>query len=119
MTLRHVRLELARTPDHPGGSIHCGYEFNIFLQPDGLFDAKAWAKAKKDCTVRRFWEGEADEVGLIERQGDRWVFSYDPTTEEDDEPMFRLGDHKVAPGEYISITEHDGVQRTFRVVFVR
>ena len=63
--------------------------------------------------------GEADEIGLIERQDDRWVFSYDPTTETDDEPMFRLGDHKVAPGEYISITEHDGVQRAFRVVFVR
>ncbi len=33
--------------------------------------------------------------------------------------MFRLEDHRFAQGEYLSITEHDGVQRAFRIVFVR
>jgi hypothetical protein len=119
MALKHVRLELARTPDHPEGSIRCGYELNLPLDADGKFDAVAWKSHKKDCTVRRFWEGEADEIGEIVKAGRSWAFSYDPTTETDDEPMFRLEDHKFKQGEYVSITEHDGVQRTFRVVYVR
>lgn len=119
MALRHVRLELARTPDHPEGSIHCGYEFNLPLTDDGHFDLSAWESAKKDCTVRRFWEGEDDEMGELVRLEKGWAFSYDPDTEEDDEPMFRLEDHVFKQGEYLSITEHDGVQRTFRIVYVR
>jgi hypothetical protein len=119
MALRHVRLELARTPDHPDGSIHCGYEFNLPLKADGHVDLEAWPAVNDDCTVRRFWEGEDDENGEVIRVGKGWAFSYDPTTDEDDEPMFRLEDHVFKPGEYVSITEHDGEQRTFRVVYVR
>jgi hypothetical protein len=119
MALRHVRLELARTPDHPSGSIHCGYELNLPLDETGKFDAAAWKSESDKCTVRRFWEDEDDENGQLIKVGRGWAFSYDPDTDEDDEPMFRLEDHRFAEGEYISITEHDGVQRTFRVVFVR
>jgi hypothetical protein len=67
--------------------------------------------------VRRFWQGQDDESGAIERKGNRWVFSYEPG-EEDDEPVFRLGDHVFKPGEYISITEHSGEQFTFLVASV-
>ena len=35
---------------------------------------------------------------------------------DDDESGYRFGAHAFAPGEYVSITEHDGVQRTFKVV---
>lgn len=119
MALKHVRLELARTTDHPEGSIHCGYELNLPLDADGRFDHEAWKAQAKECTVRRFWEGEDDEMGVLVKAGRGWAFSYDPDTEEDDEPMFRLDEHRIAPGEYVSITEHDGVQRTFRVTFVR
>ena len=38
--------------------------------------------------------------GTIERKGKRWVFSYEEG-DEDDEPVFRLGDHVFKPGEYI------------------
>lgn len=119
MALRHVRLELARTPDHPDGSIHCGYEFNLPLAEDGRFDLGTWESSQDECTVRRFWEGEDDESGHLIRVGNGWAFSYDPDTDEDDEPMFRLEDHTFKPGEYVSITEHDGEQRTFRIVYVR
>jgi hypothetical protein len=119
MALKHVRLELARNPDHPQGSSHCGYELNLPLDAAGKFDSAAWKAHKKDCTVRRFWEGESDEMGEIVKAGRSWAFSYDPTTETDDEPLFRLEDHRFKQGDYVSITEHDGVQRTFRVVYVR
>ncbi len=119
MALRHIRLELARTPDHPDGSIHCGYEFNLPLTDEGRFDLAEWKKRMDECTVRRFWEGEDDEQGVLERLSRGWAFSYDPRSEDDDEPLFRLEDHVFKAGEYISITEHDDVQRTFKVVYVR
>ena len=55
MAMHHVRLELARTPDHPGGSLKCGYELNLPLTGDGRFDADDWQNRQHDCTVRRFW----------------------------------------------------------------
>jgi len=33
--------------------------------------------------------------------------------------LFRLGEHRLYEGEYVSITEHDGIQRTFRVARAR
>jgi hypothetical protein len=118
MALRHIRLELARTPHHPEGSIHCGYEMNLPLDGADKFDPAGWKAHRKNCTVRRFWKGEDDETGQIVKVGKGWAFSYEPGA-DDDEPMFRLEQHRFRPGDYLSITEHDGVQRTFKVVFVR
>jgi hypothetical protein len=69
--------------------------------------------------VRRFWAGETDETGtLIHTRGRGWAFSYVPDDDSDDEPIFRFDGHVFMPGEYVSITEHDGVQRPFRVTRV-
>ena len=38
--------------------------------------------------------------------------------DEGEEPIFRFNRHSFVEGEYVSITEHDGVQRTFRVTEV-
>ena len=119
MPMTHIRLELARTPDYPEGSVRCGYEMNLPLDAAGRFDPDGWKAHKLDCRVRRFWEGEDDEHGQLVKAGRGWVLSYDPDTDADDEPLFRLEQHSFRPGDYVSITEHDGVQRTFRVVFVR
>jgi hypothetical protein len=116
--LRSVRLELARVAGSPAGDPECGYELVAPLDDDGHLDAAAWRQQRARCTVRRFWRGEADEAGeLLHTRGGRWVFSYRPGT-EDDEPIFRMDRHSFAPGEYVSITEHDGVTRPFRVVSV-
>ncbi|HEX6980636.1 MAG TPA: hypothetical protein VF342_15205 [Alphaproteobacteria bacterium] len=119
MNLKRIRLELARTKDFPEGNSRCGYELVAPLTPDGHLDAKAWGKVRTACTVRRFWEGEDDENGnLIHKSDGRWVFSYAPG-DDDDEPIFRLDRHVFKEGEYISITEHDGVTRPFRIVSIR
>lgn len=115
--LKKIRLELARNPKFPEGSRNHGYEIVAPLTGDGHLDVDAWTKAKDKCTVRRFWQGEDDEQGHIERKRNRWVFSYAPG-DDDDEPIFRLGDHVFKPGEYISITEHSGEQFTFLVASV-
>ena len=46
------------------------------------------------------------------------MFSYAPG-QDDDEPIFKFDRHVMKQGEYVSITEHDGVMRPFRIVSVR
>ena len=118
MSLKTIRLELARTKDHPAGDPSHAYEFRAPLDSSGRFDRFRWAAEKEFCVVRRLENGvEAEQGLLILTRGGKWVFSYAPGT-EDDEGLFRLSEHRFAPGEYLSITEHDGVQRAFRVVSV-
>lgn len=114
MTLKRIRLELARDREFPNGSREHGYDFIAPLDEDGHLLAVEWRTNKDRCRVRRFWPGTADEIGrLVHRRGGTWAFDYDPTTDEDDEPGFKFDRHRFVPGEFVSITEHDGVQRTF------
>ncbi|MCA0200081.1 MAG: hypothetical protein LCH56_04500 [Proteobacteria bacterium] len=118
MSLKSVILELARNSQAPHGDRDWRYEFRAPLDERGYFDPKAWDDFKELCTVRRFQNGALAETGLLCRTaGGRFFFSYRPGF-EDDEPVFRFADHRFAPGEYVTITEHDGVARTFRVVGV-
>jgi len=113
-----VRLELARTKEHPAGSPLHGYEMRVPLNEEGLLDEAEWREHKKGAVVRRFWQGEPDEVGhLIHTRHRKWAFSYAPG-EEDDEPFFHLETHSLKAGEYVTITEHDGESYPFRIVHV-
>lgn len=117
--LRTVRLELARTRGFPEGSPSHGYEFTAPLTADGRIDEAAWRTQRKQCTVRRFWKGEADQLGrLIHTRHGTWAFSYAPG-EDDDTPFVHLESHVLKPGEYVSIREHGGDTLPFRVAFVR
>lgn len=119
MKLSTIRLELARSHDFPSGSRDRGYEFAAPLTQDGHIDAEAFDKARDQCKVRRFWPGEDDKTGNLERtRSQRWVFSYAPG-EEDDEAFYRLDQHLFRPGEYVTIHEPDGRDYTFRVASVR
>ncbi|CAO3427224.1 hypothetical protein [Azospirillum argentinense] len=119
MPLKTIRLELARTADHPEGSAEHGYEFTAPLTSDGHLDLEEWRDRKAVCTVRRFWRGEDEQTGHLVHRGKGWLFDYDADDSDDDEPIFRFDRHTLVEGEYISITEHDGVQRPFRIVSVR
>lgn len=118
MTLKKIRLELARTKEFPDGNAACGYEVAAPLDAQGHIDQAGWKSSKDRCTVRRFWAGQDDERGLLIHSHNRWVFSYAPG-EDDDEPVFKLDRHIFKTGEYITITEHDGVARPFRIVSVK
>ncbi len=118
MALRSIRLELARTPDHPAGSARHGYEFVAPLDSSGHLDPRGWAQFKAACTVRRFWGEAEDQHGtLVHRRDGKWVFSYAPG-DDDDEPIFRLDRHAFVQGDYVSVTEHDGITRPFRIAAV-
>jgi hypothetical protein len=119
VTLRRVRLELARSAETPEGSAARGYEFVAPLDARGRLDASEWTQSRAFCIVRRFWNGEEQRGHLVHREGDVWAFHYDFGGESvPDEPGYRLGRHVFRPGEYVSFTEQDGVMRTFRVAAV-
>ncbi len=113
--LQRIRLELARTPEFPEGSSEHGYEFVAPLTTEGHIDPKAWAESKERCRVSRF-SGQEVENGMLRHVGHGWRFDYDGRSTEDDEPFFKLDRHALTPGAYVSITEHDGVMRPFKVV---
>ncbi len=117
--LSRVRLNLARSEEFPGGSANHGYEFVAPIGEDGHIDADIWKQERDHCRVRRFWEGEPDDIGhLIHRPGGSWAFHYDIDGDEDDEAGYRFGAHAFAPGEYVSIRDEDGEMHTFQVVTV-
>ena len=119
MPLHKIRLELARGKEFPDGSPSHGYEFVAPLDAGGHFDAAEWKKTRDKCVVRRFWGRADDEKGhLIHHRGRHWAFAYAPGTDDSDEPIFRFDRHVFRQDEYVSITEHDGVQRTFRIASV-
>jgi len=118
MQLKQIRLELARTPEFPNGSAVHGYELVAPLDGKGHLDSAGFSDAKSACTVRRFWDGADDEHGSLIHTRGGWVFSYAPGP-DDYEPIFKLDRHQFTVGDYITVTEHDGVARPFRVVEVK
>ncbi len=117
MTLMRIRLELGRVQEFPEGSARHGYEFVAPLTRDGHIDADAWRAHKEQCTVVRFWADEAEEQGVLRHLGHGWRFDY-PGRPASDEPFFKLDRHRIEPGSYVSVTEHDGVQRPFKIVSI-
>jgi hypothetical protein len=118
-----ILLNLARSREFPDGSSRHGYDFIAPLDPDGHIDPVLWRRYRNYCRVRRFWEGEDDEVGrLIHKPGGaeraRWVFDYNPDEDDDKEAGYRFGEHAFLPGEYVSISGQAGKLHTFRVISV-
>jgi hypothetical protein len=122
-TLKRIRLHLARSKEFPSGSGRHGYEFVAPLDQKGHIDAELWQKHRQHCGVRRFWNGDADQIGrLVHKPGGaehaRWIFDYDTSRTDDDEAGYRFGAHVFAPGEYVSIRDDDDELHTFQVVSV-
>lgn len=118
MSLMSIRLELGRTAGFPNGDRSHGYEFLAPLTDDGHIDHDAWMQKKNECLVRKFESGQSDEHGRLRHVGQGWRFDFDPSRSDDDEPFYKLDRHIISPGLYISVTEHDGVQRPFKIVSV-
>jgi len=118
--LKRIRLHLARSKEFPTGSARHGYEFVAPLDGKGQIDPSLWQKYRQYCGVRRFWDGEDQQIGhLVHKPGGaehaRWVFDYDLDRTDDDEPGYRFGSHAFSPGEYVSIRDDEGELHTFQV----
>jgi hypothetical protein len=120
VSAKKIRLELARDRDFPNGSAVHGYILRAPLTPEGHIDAEGWRQARESCTVTRFWEGEAEETGHLRHTRGGWAFHYDIEGDpKDDETGYKFESHVFKEGEYVSVREHDGTLRTFRVVEIR
>jgi hypothetical protein len=113
-----IRLELGRTDDFPSGDPNRGYEFVAPLTEAGHIDAAEWKTQKDACLVRHFVNGETVESGHLARVGRGWRFEYGSHTHENEEPFFKLDQHLMRPGLYVSLIEHDGVRRPFKIASV-
>jgi hypothetical protein len=120
MGLQRIVMRLARNPgtEFAGGDDHRGYSLTAPLTVDGRLDEAAYAKVKGQCSVRRFAPDEDPADGRLMHRGERWYFDYDLEDVADDEPIYRLGDHRFAVGEYVTVTDEEGRPLTYKVVEV-
>ena len=118
MSMKKISLELARDKDFPNGSRDHGYIFVAPLDVDDRIVAEEWKVHRQECLVTRFWGDDEHETGhLVRKPGGAWAFHYDINgDQDDDETGYRFGDERFRPGEYVSIKEHDGITRTFKVI---
>ena len=118
MTMKQIRMELARDKDFPQGSRQHGYTLLAPLDNMDRIDAAEWKANREKCRVTRYWGSDEHEIGhLVRKPGGAWAFHYDiHGNEDDDETGYRFGDERFRPGEYVSIREQDGEMRTFRVI---
>jgi hypothetical protein len=113
--LTRVILRLGRNPGYPEGDDHYGYVIQAPLDAQSRLDPELWRQKREHCTVRRFHPHEPAADGWLRHRGDNWYFWYDEAEEGPAEPVFKLGDHPLAVGEYVTVTEGDGDVLTFRV----
>ncbi|HEY1562785.1 MAG TPA: hypothetical protein VGF71_18130 [Caulobacteraceae bacterium] len=120
MTLSRIVMRMARNPgtEFAGGDDHRGYSLVAPLTPDGRIDGVAYAKSRDACVVRRFTPDEDPADGHLLRRGAHWFFDYENGDVADDEPVYRLGEHRFAVGEYVTVTDDDGRPLTYKVVDV-
>jgi hypothetical protein len=119
MSLSRIVMRLARNPGshHSEADDHRGYTLTAPLTADGHLDVDAFRKHQKSCTVRRFVPDADAQNGVLNRHGSNWVFDYAGAA-SGEEPVYRLGDHRFSPGEYVSIVDEDGELLTYKVTEV-
>jgi hypothetical protein len=118
MSLTRVVMRLGRNPGagFPDGDNDQGYVVVAPLDKDGRLDLDLWRANKADCTVDRFSPDPAEKAdGWLTHRGSHWFFHYDEEGEGPDEPVYRLGDHTLRLGDYLTIHEADGDDLTYKI----
>lgn len=115
MTWHLIRLDLARSAQHPQGSHEHCYLVRLPLDARGFID-RAELKAHPDrATVLRSRPDEPERSGHVGRSAGEWVFSYAPG-EGDDERLFRLETHPLQRGDYLTVIDTGRESFCFEVV---
>lgn len=119
--LKKIRLELARTPDHPAGRKDWGFVIIAPLSEEGYLDAKDWSQHVDACHVTQF-EGSAEHHhGLLRfvpaQNGGlpTWFVTFDNETTAEG---FRFETERFVPGEYVSLAVDGDTALPYTVVSV-
>jgi hypothetical protein len=116
MSLTQVVVRLARNPGYPNGDANQGYVINAPLDEKGRLSVEGWRQNREACKVIRFKPGtDRDADGLLTHRGSNWYIHYDEPREGGDEPVYRLGEHSLEIGAYVTVHESDGHVLTYRV----
>jgi hypothetical protein len=115
MTWYTIRLDLARSAEHPDGSASRCYLLRAPLTDQQMVDARALHAHPDRATVLRSVPDAPEQRGYLIGQNGKWRFSY-AAGEEDDEPIFHLETHSMALGAYLTIQEQGGQEQCFKVV---
>ena len=118
MALTRIVMRLGRNPDagYPEGDDRHGYVIHAPLDEDGKLNVDLWRAQRLDCTVIRFSPEESEKAdGWLTHRGDNWFFHYDEEHEGPDEPVYKLGDHLMRVGDYLTIHEADGDVLTYKI----
>jgi|TARA_R110000868_G_scaffold106587_3_gene292246 hypothetical protein len=111
-----MRLGLNPDAGYPEGDMERGYTVIAPLDGAGKLDLDLWRANKAACTVNRFSPDDTEAAdGWLSHHGSHWFFRYDEEDEGPDEPVFRLGDHTMRLGDYLTIHEADGDDLTYRI----
>lgn len=117
MTWTTIRLELARTREFPEGSPDRHYLVRLPLGAEGLIDSEQLQENPQQARVHRVWPDEPNTAGYVIPTPHGWALSY-KRGEDDDETVYHLETHPLRPGEYLTLTEPDGLRLPFRVTSV-
>ncbi|MCC5996573.1 MAG: hypothetical protein JJU18_09430 [Oceanicaulis sp.] len=118
-SLTRLTMHLSRNPDagFPDGDERHGYLITAPLDREGRLDVELWRAHKPACTVIRFSPDKSEFAdGWLSHRGANWFFRYDEEHEGPDEPLFRLGEHRLRVGDYVTIHEADGDDLVYRIV---
>jgi hypothetical protein len=117
MSLSRIVMRLARNPgtEFADGDDHRGYTLTAPLTDDGKIDEAALESLKGGAQVRHFLPDEDAVEGKLGRKGERWFFDFG---DDEGEPLYKLGQHTFAIGEYVSISDEDGRLLTYKVTDV-
>jgi hypothetical protein len=116
---RRVRLELAREPNNPEGDATTAYVLTMPLDEQDRLDVKTAQQHRDALTVVRMRHDAEPVRGVLQRRpGGSWALHYEGSEArpEDDDPAYRLEQHRFTVGEYVTIMEEDG-EHTYRVAW--
>jgi hypothetical protein len=114
----HIRLELAREPDHPAGAPNEGYDIVAPLDGEGRLDGDALRGEPERGHVRRFSQDQTVSKGQLRQgSGGRWILDMEDGSAED-AVGFRFGEERFVIGEYVSLSLPSGDQHTYVVARV-
>jgi len=119
MSMSRIVMRLARNPgtEFADGDDHRGYTLTAPLTDDGKIDELALKALEDGAMVRHFAPDEDALEGKLGRRGERWFFDFGDEV-ENEEPLYRLAEHRFAVGEYVSVTDEDGRLLTYKVTEV-